>query len=118
MAGEIDYQASLSLPHWHGSQRRIGITGGIASGKSSIGQFLKEVKNLPILDADIYAHEALAPGERATMKVLKRYGNTIKDPIKPTITADHLLIPTFSSNIIGDKIVTIKGAIKEKLNLG
>ena len=97
MVGEIDNQAFLSLPHWHGSQRRIGITGGIASGKSSIGQFLKEIKNLPILDADIYAHEALAPGERSTMKVLKRYGKTVKDPIKkekPTINRSAL------SNII------------------
>ena len=37
---------------------------------------------------------------------------TINDPIKPVITAAHLLNPTFSSNKIGDRIVTIKGAIK------
>ncbi len=36
---------------------------------------------------------------------------TIKDPIKPTITAVHLRKPTFSFNKIGDKAVTIKGAI-------
>ena len=36
---------------------------------------------------------------------------TIKDPIKPIITATHLLSPTFSPNKIGDKAVTISGAI-------
>ena len=40
---------------------------------------------------------------------------TIKDPINPTITATHLLIPTFSPKKIGDKIVTINGAIKAKV---
>ena len=41
---------------------------------------------------------------------------TIKDPINPVITAAHLRNPTFSPNKIGDKIVTIKGAIKAKVN--
>ena len=62
--------------------RRIGITGGIASGKSSVGTFLKEIKGLPVLDADVYAYEALAPGEASTIAVLERYGNTVKGPIK------------------------------------
>ena len=44
---------------WKGKQRRIGITGGIASGKTLIGDFLFRVKKWPILDADLYAHEAL-----------------------------------------------------------
>ena len=35
---------------------------------------------------------------------------TTKDPRKPTITADHLLIPTFSSSSNGDKAVVISGA--------
>ena len=37
---------------------------------------------------------------------------TIKLPIKPIITADHLLKPTFSPKKIGDKAVVIKGATK------
>ena len=62
---------------WHGPQRRIGITGGIASGKSSVGAFLKDVKGIPTLDADIYAHEALASNTIATKAVIKRYGKEI-----------------------------------------
>ena len=41
---------------------------------------------------------------------------TTKEPINPTITADHLLKPTFSPKKIGEKVVTIKGAIKAKVN--
>ncbi len=62
---------------WHGSQRRIGITGGIASGKTSIGNFLQQEKGLPTIDADLYSHEALAPGESTTITVINRYGPQI-----------------------------------------
>ena len=34
------------------NQRRIGLTGGIASGKSTISRYIKEHKKIPILDAD------------------------------------------------------------------
>ena len=41
---------------------------------------------------------------------------TTKEPIKPIITADHLLNPTFSSKKTGEKAVTINGATKAKVN--
>ena len=41
---------------------------------------------------------------------------TTKEPIKPIITADHLLNPTFSPKKIGEKAVTIKGATNAKVN--
>jgi len=62
---------------WKGNQRRIGITGGIASGKTLIGNFLFESKQWPILDADLYAHEALRPDSQISKKVLLRYGSQI-----------------------------------------
>ena len=62
---------------WKGKQRRIGITGGIASGKTIIGDFLFQAKQWPILDADLYAHEALRAESQISKKVLLRYGNKI-----------------------------------------
>ena len=62
---------------WKGKQRRIGITGGIASGKTMIGDFLFQAKQWPILDADLYAHEALRAESPIAKKVLLRYGNKI-----------------------------------------
>ena len=64
---------------WHGPQRRIGVTGGIASGKSSVGLYLSEQHALPVLDADIYARDALVAGSAATMAVLQRYGNAVAE---------------------------------------
>ncbi|NBV69587.1 MAG: dephospho-CoA kinase [Synechococcaceae bacterium WB4_2_0805] len=55
-------------------QRRIGLTGGIASGKSSVGKLLQEKYGLLVLDADRYARQALAPGTTAHNNVLTRYG--------------------------------------------
>jgi len=63
---------------WKGRQRRIGLTGGIASGKSSVGNYLS-IQGLPVLDADVYAHQALAPGCQATELVLQRYGSLVED---------------------------------------
>ena len=62
---------------WEGKQRRIGITGGIASGKTIIGDFLCQAKQWPILDADLYAHEALSAESQIAKKVLLRYGSKI-----------------------------------------
>ena len=62
---------------WKGKQRRIGITGGIASGKTIIGDFLFQAKQWPILDADLYAHEALRAESQIAKNVLLRYGSKI-----------------------------------------
>ena len=58
-------------------QRRIGLTGGIASGKSSVGKLLQEKHGLAVLDADRYARDALAPGTTASQAVLNRYGQKL-----------------------------------------
>ena len=62
-------------------QRRIGLTGGIASGKSSVGRLLAD-QGWPVLDADRYAHAALAAGSDATGQVLERWGDAVR-------AADH-----------------------------
>ena len=60
-------------------QRRIGLTGGIASGKSSVAALLQK-RGCPVLDADLYAREALTPGTSASNAVVSRYGKrVIKD---------------------------------------
>ena len=74
----IDKQETNNLDlRWKGKQRRIGITGGIASGKTLIGNFLFQAKQWPIVDADLYAHEALKPESEISKKVLSRYGDQI-----------------------------------------
>lgn len=58
-------------------QRRIGLTGGIASGKSSVARLLQRDHGLPLLDADVMARQALAPGTAAARQVAARYGNGV-----------------------------------------
>ena len=57
-------------------QRRIGLTGGIASGKSSVGRLL-EARGWPVLDADQYARDALAPNTAASQAVAHRFGAAV-----------------------------------------
>lgn len=59
--------------------RRIGLTGGIATGKSTVARLLGERFGIPVLDADGFAREALAPGTTATQAVLRRYGARVAD---------------------------------------
>ena len=48
-------------PKLKNNQRRIGLTGGIASGKSTIANHIKKYRNIPILDADQYSKELMRP---------------------------------------------------------
>jgi len=71
----------LNRPRWSGPQRRIGLTGGIASGKSSVGRLLAE-RGLPVLDADRFAREALAPGSAGARAVLARHGDAVREGVE------------------------------------
>ena len=74
----IDHKQTNKLClRWKGKQRRIGITGGIASGKTIVGNFLFQAKKWPILDSDLYAHEALKLNSSISRKVLLRFGDQI-----------------------------------------
>ena len=58
-------------------QRQIGLTGGIASGKSTVGHLL-EAQGWPVLDADRYARDILAPGSAASTAVLEKFGASVQ----------------------------------------
>lgn len=58
-------------------QRRIGLTGGIATGKTTVANYLATVHQLPILDADRYAREAVQPGSEILQRIVERYGKAL-----------------------------------------
>lgn len=60
------------------NKRLIGLTGGIATGKTTVSNYLAEKYHLPILDADVYAREALAADSPILQTVFERYGDKIK----------------------------------------
>ncbi len=66
----------LSIP----PPRIIGLTGGIATGKTTVANYLADVYHLPILDADIYAREAVQPESAIFHRIVERYGTSIVLP--------------------------------------
>ena len=59
------------------NQRRIGLTGGIASGKTTITNFIRKHKNIPIIDADNLSRELIKPNTYGYTKILDYFGNQI-----------------------------------------
>ncbi len=58
-------------------KRLIGLTGGIATGKSTVANYLAESYKLPILDADIYARDAVVVGSPILKQIYQKYGDDI-----------------------------------------
>ena len=61
------------------NQRRIGLPGGIASGKPTITNYIRKHKNIPILDADHFSRELIKPNTYGYKKILDYFGNRIID---------------------------------------
>lgn len=57
----------------------VGLTGGIASGKSTVGRQLVEL-GCRLVDADVLAREVVAPGEPAWQAIVKEFGRGVLGP--------------------------------------
>jgi len=62
---------------------RVALTGGIASGKTTVSNLFAELQ-IPVVDADILAREAVAAGSNGLRQVVERFGEQI-------LTADNEL---------------------------
>ena len=57
---------------------RVGLTGGIASGKSTVAEILRE-QGCAIIEADLLAHEYLKPENPVSQEVISEFGHEILD---------------------------------------
>lgn len=57
----------------------VGLTGGIASGKSLVAKVLKDL-GAHLIDADKIVHDLLEPGQQAREEVLAHFGAGIERP--------------------------------------
>ncbi len=74
---------------------RIGLTGGIASGKSTAARFFGAL-GVPILDSDQVAREVVEPGQPPLERLVERFGRGI-------LTADgHLDRPALREIVFSD----------------
>ena len=58
---------------------RVGLTGGIASGKSVISQLFSNL-GVPVIDTDIISHELMQPGQAAYQQAVQHFGPAILNP--------------------------------------
>jgi dephospho-CoA kinase len=57
---------------------KLGLTGGIASGKSVVAAILREL-GFPVLDADSISHKLMEPGQSAHNEILQAFGADLAD---------------------------------------
>jgi len=57
---------------------RVGLTGGIASGKSTVAKLFTRL-GVPVIDTDVIAREIVQPGEPALEEIRERFGEAVVD---------------------------------------
>ncbi|KAJ1909254.1 Dephospho-CoA kinase [Coemansia sp. RSA 455] len=54
----------------------VGLTGGIATGKSTASQAFR-ARGVPVIDADVIAHQIMEPGEVSYNLILQQFGEDV-----------------------------------------
>ncbi|MBI4412133.1 MAG: dephospho-CoA kinase [Deltaproteobacteria bacterium] len=83
----------------------VGLTGGIASGKSTVSAMIRS-KGIPVLCADELARHAVDPGKPAWQKIVRAFGRVILNKDK-TINRARLGAVVFVSGTKRKKLNTI-----------
>lgn len=103
--------------------RVIGLTGGIASGKSTVAKMLEE-KGAYLLDADIIAREVVEPGQPACEEIVEWLGESILLPdrridrarLAELVFNDQEKLAKLNSIVhprVGSSFVVLSGRIEE-----
>lgn len=58
----------------------IGLTGGIASGKTTVANLFHDQFGIDIVDADVIAREVVSPGSPGLTAICKHFGTDILSP--------------------------------------
>lgn len=74
---------------------KVSLTGGLASGKSFVGETLKQL-GCKLIEADVLGHLVLVPGGGAYEAVVKEFGTAILNPDR-TIDRKRLALEVFSN---------------------
>lgn len=99
---------------------KIGVTGGIGTGKSTVSAILEELGAI-LLDADMISRQVVEPNERAYLEVVKTFGEKVLNKDK-TLDRKKLAEIVFTSDdkrklledIIHKEVIRV---IKEKITL-
>lgn len=77
----------------------VGLTGGIAAGKSTVSKSLHERYGLTVIDADLIARQVQEPGRSAYNKIVKYFGPKIDDLL---LEDNRLNRPALGKHVFGD----------------
>ncbi|MFM1784123.1 MAG: hypothetical protein RLZZ579_400 [Actinomycetota bacterium] len=91
----------------------IGLTGGIASGKSTVAKVWEDLGGVHI-DADILAREVVTPGSEGLARVVARFGKEILDS-KGSLNRQALGSIVFSDNSARADLEAILHPLIQKL---
>jgi len=80
---------------------KIGLTGGIASGKSVVGKMLVAL-GAYLVEADHIAHSLMQPGEAVYNEVVRRFGREILNP-DGTVNRAKLAEVAFGAGSSGER---------------
>jgi dephospho-CoA kinase len=61
------------------SRVRVGLTGGVASGKSTVSAMLRDL-GAAVVDADLLAREVVAPGTEGLAEIVAAFGGKVLTP--------------------------------------
>jgi dephospho-CoA kinase len=75
---------------------RVGLTGGVASGKSAVSEILRDL-GAAVVDADLLAREVVAPGTEGLAEVVAAFGEKVLTP------AGELDRPAMGALVFGDE---------------
>lgn len=68
----------------------IGLTGGIASGKSTVSKIFREQAGIPVIDADQIARDLSRAGGRAAPQILSRFGTLDRTELRKKIFSSRI----------------------------
>lgn len=95
----------------------IGLTGGIASGKSTVSKEFQKL-GLPIVDADVIAREVVEPGKKAYQQVIEAFQPEVPDLVNDDKSLNR---PALGRAVFGkkDKLKILNkivhGAVKKEI---
>lgn len=89
----------------------IGLTGGIASGKSTVSKWLKQ-KGYPVADADAIVHELLSSDPQCISEIKKQFGEAVIDPQTKSVDRKSLGKRVFGSS---DQLALLESILHPKV---
>lgn len=88
--------------------KKIAITGGVASGKSSVGRFFQELGAF-VVDADVIVHELLDPNTDLGQQIIRQFGPEILEKANETVQNNF----RFNRRILAEKVFSDPKQLKK-----